>query len=96
MTLPPGKYKFEGSVDWYHRGSRNDTYLVAMPGADGLPDVDNVNTAFASAKLESGWWWWDTTFEVTQKTTFSMGLLLYMDDDGEATRLNSIRLYIVN
>ncbi|MBO9565390.1 MAG: DUF5013 domain-containing protein [Niastella sp.] len=96
VTLPPGKYKFEGSVDWYHRGSRNDVYLVAMPGTNGLPDVNNVNTAFASAKLESGWWWWDTTFEVTQKTTFSMGLLLYMDDDGEATRLNSIRLYIVN
>lgn len=96
VTLPPGKYKFEGSVDWYHRGSRNDTYLVAMPGSNGLPDVDNLNTAHAYAKLESGWWWWDTTFELTQQTTLSMGLLLYMNDDGEATRLNSIRLFIVN
>ena len=96
VTLPPGKYKFEGSVDWYHRGSRNDAYLVAMAGSNGLPDVDNVNTAIASAKLESGWWWWDTTFELTQKTTLSIGLLLYMNDDGEATRLNSLRLYIVN
>ncbi len=96
VTLPPGKYKFEGSVDWFNKGSRNDTYLVAMPGTNGLPDVDQLGTAFASAKLESGWWWWDTTFELTQQTTFSMGLLLYMADDGEATRLNSIRLYIVN
>ncbi|AXY73526.1 DUF5013 domain-containing protein [Paraflavitalea soli] len=96
VTLPPGKYKFEGSVDWFNKGSRNDTYLVAMPGTNGLPDVDQLGTAFASAKLESGWWWWDTTFEITQQTTFSMGLLLYMNDDGEATRLNSIRLYIVN
>ncbi|NII27041.1 DUF5013 domain-containing protein [Pseudoflavitalea sp. X16] len=96
VTLPPGKYKFEGSVDWYHRGSRNDTYLVAMAGPNGLPDVDNVNTAIASAKLENGWWSWDTTFELTQKTTLSLGLLLYMNDDGEATRLNSLRLYIVN
>lgn len=96
VTLPPGRYKFEGEVDWYHRGSRNDVYLVAMPGTDGLPDVDNVNTAYAYAKLDTGWWWWDTTFEVTEKTTFSMGLVLYMNDDGEATRLNSIRLYIVN
>lgn len=96
VTLPPGKYKFEGSVDWFNKGSRNDTYLVAMPGTNGLPDVDQLGTAFASAKLESGWWWWDTTFELTQQTTLSMGLLLYMADDGEATRLNSIRLYIVN
>ncbi len=51
VTLPPGKYKFEGSVDWFNKGSRNDTYLVAMPGTNGLPDVDQVNTALASAKL---------------------------------------------
>ncbi len=73
VTLPPGKYKFEGSVDWFNKGSRNDTYLVAMPGTNGLPDVDQLGTAFASAKLESGWWWWDTTFELTQQTTFSHG-----------------------
>lgn len=96
VTLPPGKYKFEGSVDWFNKGSRNDTYLVAMAGANGLPDVDQLNTAIGSAKLENGWWWWDTTFELTQQTTLSLGLVLYMADDGEATRLNSLRLYIVN
>lgn len=96
VTLPPGKYKFEGSVDWFNKGSRNDTYVVAMAGANGLPDVDQLNTAIGSAKLENGWWWWDTTFELTQQTTLSLGLVLYMADDGEATRLNSLRLYIVN
>jgi hypothetical protein len=96
VTLPPGKYKFEGSVDWFYKGSRNDTYLVAMAGTNGLPNVDNLNTAIGSAKLENGWWWWDTTFELTQKTTLSLGMVLYMNDDGEATRLNSLRLFIVN
>lgn len=95
VTLPPGKYKFEGSVDWWHRSNRNDVYLMAVPGTHGLPDVDNLGAALAYAKLEGGWWW-DTTFELTQQTTLSLGMLLWMDDQGEATRLNSLRLYIVN
>ncbi|WP_276482708.1 DUF4998 domain-containing protein [Paraflavitalea pollutisoli] len=95
VTLPPGKYKFEGSVDWWHRSSRNDVYLMAVPGTGGLPNVDNLGAALSYGKLEGGWWW-DTTFELTQQTTLSLGMLLWMSDQGEATRLNSLRLYIVN
>jgi len=95
VTLPPGKYKFEGSVDWWHRSNRNDVYLMAVPGTNGLPDVDNLGAALSYSKLEGGWWW-DTQFELTQQTTLSLGMLLWMDDWGEATRLNSLRLYIVN
>ncbi|MDF2188276.1 DUF4998 domain-containing protein [Paraflavitalea sp. CAU 1676] len=95
VTLPPGKYKFEGSVDWWHRSNRNDVYLMAVPGAGGLPNIDNLGAAISYGKLEGGWWW-DTQFELTQKTTLSIGMLLYMSDQGEATRLNSLRLYIVN
>ena len=95
VTLPPGKYKFEGSVDWWHRSNRNDVYLMAVPGTGGLPNIDNLGAAISYGKLEGGWWW-DTQFELTQKTTLSIGMLLYMSDQGEATRLNSLRLYIVN
>lgn len=95
VTLPPGKYKFEASVDWWHRSSRNDAYLMAVPGTGGLPNVDNLGAALSYGKMEGGWGW-DTQFELTQQTTLSLGMLLWMSDQGEATRLNSLRLYIVN
>lgn len=95
VTLPPGKYKFEASIDWFHRSNQNDTYLMVVPGSNGLPNVDNLGSALSYNKL-NGDWWTSTTFELAQQTTLSVGLLLYMDDWGEATRLNSLRLYIVN
>jgi hypothetical protein len=96
VTLPPGKYRFHGSIDWYHRSTKNDVWLIAAPGANGLPDVSNLGTAFASQKVESNTWDTNMEFTVTQQITLSLGLLLDMSDSGEAMRFNSLRLYIVN
>jgi hypothetical protein len=95
VTLPPGKYNFEGSIDWYHRSNKNDVFLIAAPGANGLPDVSNLASAFAYKQVDNGSSV-KLEFTVTQPTTFSLGLLLDMDDQGEAMRFNSLRLYIVN
>jgi hypothetical protein len=92
-NLPPGKYSFEGSVDWFHQGSRNDVYLVVMPGDAGLPDVDNLNNAIAYKKLDNGSSI-ELPFEITEPGIVSIGLLLYMNDDGEAIRFNHLKLYI--
>jgi hypothetical protein len=93
-TLPPGKYKFEGSVDWWYNGSRCDVYLMAVAGTNGLPDVDNLGASIGYKKLDNSGV--QLSFELTQQTTLSLGCLLYMNDDGEAIRFNSLRLYIVN
>jgi hypothetical protein len=94
VTLPPGKYKYEGSVDWWYNGSRCDVYLMAVAGTNGLPDVDNLGNSIGYKKLDNSGV--QLNFELTQKTTLSLGCLLYMNDDGEAIRFNSLRLYIVN
>jgi hypothetical protein len=95
VTLPPGKYNFEGSIDWWHRSNKNDVFLLAVPGTNGLPDVSNLASAFAYKQVDNGSSV-KLEFTVTQPTTFSLGLLLDMDDQGEAMRFNSLRLYIVN
>lgn len=95
VTLPPGKYNFEGSIDWWHVSNKNDVYLMAAPGTNGLPDVSNLAAAFAYKKVDNGSNV-KLEFTVTQPTTFSLGLLLDMDDQGEAMRFNSLRLYMVN
>ncbi|WP_165760109.1 DUF4998 domain-containing protein [Niastella populi] len=94
VNLPPGKYNFEGSIDWYHESSKNDVYLMAAPGTNGLPDVSNPGAAFAYKKVDNGSNV-KMEFTVTQPTTFSLGLLLDMSNSGEAMRFNSLRLYIV-
>lgn len=94
VTLPPGKYNFEGSIDWWHRSNKNDVFLVAATGSNGLPDVSNLASAFAYKQVDNGSSV-KLEFTVTQQTTFSLGLLLDMDDQGEAMRFNSLRLYIV-
>ena len=95
VTLPPGKYNFEGSVDWWHVSNRNDVYLIAAPGANGLPDVNNLGAAFAYKKVDNGSNV-KLEFTVTQQITLSLGLLLDMSDSGEAMRFNSLRLYVIN
>jgi hypothetical protein len=94
VNLPPGKYNFEGSIDWYHQSSKNDVYLMAVNGTNGLPDVSNLGAAFAYKKVDNGSNV-KMEFTVTQPTTFSLGLLLDMSNSGEAMRFNSLRLYIV-
>ena len=93
VTLAPGNYSFEGEVDWWAVGSKNDSYLVAMPGSNGLPDVSNLSNALSYKRVDNGSRV-ITTFTLTQQTTLSVGLLLDLADDGEAMRFNSIRLYI--
>jgi hypothetical protein len=95
VTLPPGKYNFEGSIDWWHVSSKNDVYLMAAPGTNGLPDVSNLGAAFAYKKVDNGSNV-KLEFTVTQPITLSLGLLLDMSDSGEAMRFNSLRLFIVN
>jgi hypothetical protein len=95
VTLPPGKYNFEGSIDWWNVSGKNDVYLMAAPGTNGLPDVSNLAAAFAYKRVDNGSNV-KLEFTVTQPTTFSLGLLLDMGDQGEAMRFNSLRLYIVN
>lgn len=95
LKLPPGKYSYEGSVDWWNVGSRNDVYLMAVAGTNGLPDVDNLGASIGYKKLDN-YSSVKLSFELTQQTTLSLGCLLYMADDGEAIRFNSIRLFIVN
>jgi hypothetical protein len=93
ITLAPGNYSFEGEVDWWSVGSKNDTYLTAALGANGLPDVGNISSAFAYKRVDNGSRV-ITTFTLTQQTTLSVGLVLDLADDGEAMRFNSLRLYI--
>lgn len=93
VTLAPGNYSFEGEVDWWSVGSKNDTYLTAALGANGLPDVGNISSAFSYKRVDNGSRV-ITTFTVTQQTTLSVGLVLDLADDGEAMRFNSLRLYI--
>lgn len=95
VTLPPGKYSFEGNIDWWYAGSQNDVYLVAANGTSGLPDANNLGSAFVSTKTTSGSGV-TMPFTLTQPTTLSLGLLLEMANDGEAMRFNSLRLYITN
>jgi len=95
VTLPPGKYSFEGAIDWWYAGSHNDVYLMAADGSNGLPDVNNIGASFGYKKVDNGWGV-TMDFTLTQQTTLSIGLLLDMADDGEAMRFNSLRLYIVN
>ncbi|MBO9202369.1 MULTISPECIES: DUF4998 domain-containing protein [Niastella] len=92
-TLPPGNYSYEGEVDWWYAGSKNDTYLIAAPGANGLPDVSNLGSAISYKRVDNGSRV-ISTFTLTQQTTLSLGLVLDMADDGEAMRFNSLRLYI--
>jgi hypothetical protein len=94
VTLPPGKYNFEGSIDWYHQSWQNNVYLMAATGTNGLPDVNNLAAAFAYKKVDNGSNV-KLEFTVTRQTTFSLGLLLDMSNNGEAMRFNSLRLYIV-
>ncbi|AEV97843.1 hypothetical protein Niako_1472 [Niastella koreensis GR20-10] len=92
-TLPPGNYSFEGEVDWWAVGSKNDSYLVAAAGANGLPDVSGLGTAISYKRVDNGSRA-ICTFTLTQQTTLSLGLLLDLASDGEAMRFNSLRLYI--
>ncbi|WP_205511053.1 DUF4998 domain-containing protein [Longitalea arenae] len=96
VTLPPGKYRFHGSIDWYHLSTKNDVWLMAAPGNNGLPNVSELASAFAYKKVENGTWDVSMEFTVTQQIQLSLGLLLDMSDSGEAMRFNSLRLYIVN
>ena len=92
-TLPPGNYSFEGEVDWWSVGSKNDSYLVAASGANGLPDVSGLGTAISYKRVDNGSRV-ISTFTLTRQTTLSLGLLLDLANDGEAMRFNSLRLYI--
>jgi hypothetical protein len=92
-TLPPGNYSFEGDIDWWYAGGKNDTYLVAASGASGLPDVSGLGAAISYKRVDNGSRV-ISTFTLTQQTTLSLGLLLDMANDGEAMRFNSLRLYI--
>jgi hypothetical protein len=93
VTLAPGNYSFEGEIDWWSVGSKNDTYLTVALGTNGLPDVGNISSAFSYKRVDNGSRV-ITTFTLTQQTTLSLGLVLDLADDGEAMRFNSIRLYI--
>jgi hypothetical protein len=92
-TLPPGNYSFEGEVDWWAVGAKNDTYLVAAAGANGLPDVSGLGTAISAKRVDNGSRV-ISTFTLTRQTTLSLGLVLDLANDGEAMRFNSLRLYI--
>ncbi|ANI88334.1 hypothetical protein A9P82_02895 [Arachidicoccus ginsenosidimutans] len=91
--LPPGKYTFDGSIDWWNNGGQNYTYLVVAPGADGLPDTDNLSTAIGYQLVNNGS---DVqvSFELTQQTTISLGCVVNLGTSGNSMRFNSLRLYI--
>ncbi|OQP52645.1 hypothetical protein A4H97_25330 [Niastella yeongjuensis] len=93
VTLAPGNYSFEGDIDWWSVGSKNDTYLTVAIGTNGLPDVSNISNAFSYKRVDNGSRV-ITTFTLTRQTTLSLGLVLDLADDGEAMRFNSLRLYI--
>ncbi len=93
VTLAPGNYSFEGEVDRWSVGSKNDTYLTAALGANGLPDVSNISSAYSYKRVDNGSRV-ITTFTLAQQTVVSLGLVLDMADDGEAMRFNNLRLYI--
>jgi hypothetical protein len=52
-----------------------------------------MSTAMAYKKLDNGSYI-ELPFELTEAKTVSIGLVLYMNDDGEAIRFNNLKLYI--
>lgn len=92
VTLPPGKYTFDGSIDWWNNGGQNQVYLVAAKG-DGLPDTNGLAMAIGYKMVDNGS---DVqfSFELSQKTTLSLGCLVNLGDNGNSMRFNSLRLYI--
>jgi len=94
VTLPAGNYTLKANMDWYNQGGGNQTYMVVAKGINGLPDVDNVSTAFAYKRIETSWTDVSLNFTLTEKTTLSIGLAITMGEEGNLSTFNSIRLMI--
>lgn len=92
ITLPPGKYTFDGSIDWWNNGGQNQVYLIAAAG-EGLPNTSDINSAIGYKMVDNGS---DVkfSFELTRQTTLSLGCLVNLGDNGNSMRFNSLRLYI--
>lgn len=93
VTLPPGNYTFDGSIDWWNNGGQNDVCLVAAQGDTGLPNSDGLGAAVGYKRVDNGS---DVqfSFTLTETTKLSVGLLLNLGDNGNSMRFNSLRLYI--
>ena len=92
VVLPPGKYTFDGSIDWWNNGGQNQVYLVAAAG-EGLPNTGDLAMAIGYKMVDNGS---DVqfSFELHQKTKLSVGCLVNLGDNGNSMRFNSLRLYI--
>ena len=92
VTLPPGKYTFDGSIDWWNNGGQNQVYLVAAKG-EGLPGTSDLAGAIAYKMVDNGS---DVqfSFQLSEQTTLSLGCLVNLGDNGNSIRFNSLRLYI--
>lgn len=93
ITLPPGKYTFDGSIDWWNNGGQNQVYLVAAAGVS-IPNTSDLHTAIGYKMVDN-----DSdvqfSFTLSQKTTLSVGCLINLgDENGNSMRFNSLRLYI--
>jgi hypothetical protein len=92
VVLPPGKYTFDGSIDWWNNGGQNQVYLVAAAG-EGLPNTGDLAMAIGYKMVDNGS---DVqfSFELHQKMKLSVGCLVNLGDNGNSMRFNSLRLYI--
>ena len=92
VLLPPGRYTFDGSIDWWNNGGQNQVYLIAAEGM-GLPNTNDINKAIGYKMVDNGS---DVqfSFELTKQTQLSLGCLVNLGDNGNSMRFNSLRLYI--
>jgi hypothetical protein len=92
VVLPPGKYTFDGSIDWWNNGGQNQVYLIAADGV-GLPNTNDISSAIGYKMVDNGS---DVqfSFELTKQTQLSLGCLVNLGDNGNSMRFNSLRLYI--
>lgn len=100
ILLEPGTYTFEISdLKDTNIGASENTYLVANLGTD-IPDVSNLATALASAKVATGKALSDlrVKFALTQQSTVSVGYLTTQDGTtpGRYCNIRAFNLYINN
>ena len=100
ILLEPGSYTFEISdLRDTNIGASENTYLVANLGTD-IPDISNLATALASAKVATGKPLIDlrVKFTLTQQSTVSVGYLTTQagTTPGRFCNVRAFNLYINN
>lgn len=100
ILLEPGSYTFEISdLRDTNIGASENTYLVANLGTD-IPDISNLATALASAKVATGKPLSDlrVKFTLTQQSTVSVGYLTTQagTTPGRFCNVRAFNLYINN